>query len=218
MKTKTKQLLMLLTTGVLALASCKKEKVNENESADVNGIKTFHNITFTPTQAYFSTNGTMSAPVDSTQAKSIVNKIDITFIYDADYTEAGFLDPKVRSQEYYWNDHYKPWLNAGVETKYYSTNLTKSDFDAAQQDPSKIAGFFSNSSTVLAPHAIFPAGSCIGGRQSNNPTSITLSPGQVFIFLNVSSSKRGLIYIRTDQAQGWPWMSSSTKVDIIREG
>lgn len=212
--------LSLLLVSLVAVSSCKKNEEPEPEPAPTptaTAPKKFLNLTFNPQTAYFSTDGSMSAPVDSNTAKPISNKIDITFFFNYDYTEPGFLDPKTRSQHWYWDEYYHSWLSNSVETRFYTTSLTKTDFDAAAADQSKIAGHFSNA--TLAPHAIFPTGSCIGGRQSSNPTSVTLSMGQVYLFKNSVSGKRGMLYIRTDQSQFWPMPISdtNTKVDIIRE-
>lgn len=219
MTPKFKIILLLLTISTLSITSCKKDDDLPTPSPTSTASKSFLNLTFNTTTAYFSTDGSMSSPVDSNQAKTITSKIDITFIFNYDYTKPGFFDPIARSQVWYWNDYYKPWLSTAVKTEYYKTSLTKADFDAAKTDQSKIATCFSNSSTVLAPHGIFPTGSCIGGRQSSNPLSIMLSQGNVFGFKNTTSGKRGLIYIRMDQYSGWPMPISNfnTKVDIIRE-
>jgi len=220
MRKKNQLILMLCMLSIVILASCKKEENDTpTPTPTPTASKAFLNITFNTTNAYFSTNGTMTTPVDSNQVKTITNKIDITFIFNYDYTEPGFFDPKARSQVWPWNDYYKPWLSNAVETRYYSTTLNKTDFDAAKNDQSKIATYFSQSGTVLAPHAVFPTGSCIGGRQTSGPTSLILNQGKVFGFKNTSSGKRGLLYIRTDQYSGWPTpiTNFNTKVDIIRE-
>ena len=219
MKTINQIILTLLTISIVSITSCKKDddSTAPTPTPTTTASKSFLNFTFNTTNAYFSTDGSMTAPVDESQAKTITSKVDITFIYNFDYFEPGFFDPKARSQNWGWDEYYKPWLSTAVETRYYSTTLTKADFDAAQTDQSKIATYFSNSSTVLAPHGIFPTGSCIGGRDSG-PSS-TLSQGQVFGFKNTTSGKRGLLYIRTDQSSGWPFpiSNSNTNVDIIRE-
>lgn len=205
--------------GVVSFVSCKKEKDNIPTTPTITEAKAFLNLTFNPKNAYFSTDGSMTAPVDSNQAKIVTNKIDITFIFNYDYTEPGFFDPIARSKVWYWDEYYKPWLSTAIETRYYSTNLTKEDFDAAKTDQSKISTYFSNSSIVLAPHAIFPTGSCIGGRETDNPTSILLDKGKVFGFKNTASGKLGLLYSRTDQNSWWPYtaLNFDTKVDIITE-
>lgn len=115
----------------LLFLSCEK-----NDETTTTSSKIFEYLTFNTTNAYFSTDGSMTSPVDSNQAKTISDK-----------------------------------------------------------------------------------GSCIGGRQTDDPTSITLSEGQVFVFKNTASGKRGLLYIRTDQYTGWPLpvYNANTKVDIIRE-
>lgn len=217
MKAKILFLLMLFSLSIVLISGCKKD--DEEETPTVTPAKSFPNLTFNPASAYFSTNGTMTAPVDSNQAKTITSKIDITFIYNFDYFEPGFFDPIARSQVWYWDEYYQPWLSTAVETRYYTTSLTKADFDAAKNDQSKIATYFSLSGTALAPHGIFPTGSCIGGRQSGSPESVLLTEGAVFGFKNTSTGKRGLIYIRTDQSYGWPnaFVDVDTKVDIIRE-
>ena len=199
----------------IVFSSCNKDDNSETSTAS----KTFLVLTFNKTNAYFSTDGSMKVPVDSNQAKTITSKIDITFIFDYEHFEPGFFDPKARSQDWPWNKYNLPWLSTAVETRYYVTNLTEEDFYAAQADQSKIATYFSNSSTVLAPHGIFPTGSCIGGGMTSNPISITLTEGQVFGFKNTSSGKRGLLYITYNQYFGWPIPidNFNTKVDIIRE-
>lgn len=209
---------MMALIAIVTFTSCKKEESN-TPVPTASSSKVFSGLIFNTTNAYFSTDGSMAAPVDSNQAKKITDKIDITFIFNFDYTEPGFFDPKARSKVWYWDDYYKPWLSTSVETRFYSTALAKADFDAAQADPSKIATYFSRSTTVLAPHGIFPTGSCIGGRETGNPESVTLSRGKIFLFKNSSSGKLGLLYIRSDQYQGWPIPISNTNinVDIVRE-
>ncbi len=58
--------------------------------------KTFENVTFNSKTAFFSTDGSMTAPVDSVTAKTMAGKIDITFFYNYDYSEPGFIDPVTR--------------------------------------------------------------------------------------------------------------------------
>jgi len=219
MKKNLSTLILLIATCAILIPSCKKKDDNGDTTPQLTPAKKFLNLTFSSTQAYFSTDGSMTAAVDSNQAKLISSKIDITFIFDFDYTEPGFLDPKTRSQVWGWNQYYKPWLSNAVETRFYSTGLTKAQFDAAASDQSNIATYFSGSSFVLAPHAVFPTGSCIGGRQTSSPTSVLLYMGTVYGFKNISSGKRGLIYIRVGQETGWPTpiYDNNTYVDIIRE-
>ena len=215
-----KKYLFVFAVSSLLIVSCKKKDGAEPEPEPISmPAKTFEKITFNPTAAYFSTDGSMTAAVDSTTAKTITGKIDITFLFDYSYTQPGFFDPVTRSKVWVWNDYYKKWLSTGVATQYYSTTLTKADFDAAKSDESKIASYFSAGTFILAPHSIFPTGSCIGGRQSSGPSSLLLAQGNVFGFKNTVSGKRGLLYIRTDQYSGWPApiTSPNTKVDIIRE-
>lgn len=208
--------IFLLAMLCVAIASCNKD--DDGDKGGVTAAKSFENVIFNTTDSYFSTDGSMTAPVDETEAQPIVNKIDLTFIYNHDYYEPGFFDPIARSQDWgSWADYRKAWLSAGVETRYYSTTLTKAQFDTARADQSKIAAYFSDTtSVVLAPHGIFPDGSCIGGRQNN---SVLLAMGKVFGFKNTLSGKRGLLYIRTDQGPLWPSpvYNFNTKVDLIRE-
>lgn len=212
-------LFLLLVVSAGSITGCIGGDDSTSASAAPTASKAFLNLTFNTNSAYFSTDGSMASPVDSIEAKSKVSKIDITFIFNRDYTQPGFFDPVARSKEWYWHYDYQPWLSGAIETRFYSTELTQEDFESARIDQSKIAVFFSDTNAVLAPHAIYPEGSCIGGRQTGDPTSILLSQGKVFGFKNTASGKRGLLYIRADQYYGWPTPISSfnTKVDIIRE-
>ena len=213
-----KKHLMILALAVICF-SCKKSSDDDTPTPTPapTAAKSFENLSFDATHAFFSTNGSMTAPVDSTHAFSISNKIDITYIYNFDYDEPGFFDPVARSQSWYWHDYYRAWLSNGVVTRYYGTSLTRADFDAAKADQSKIGTYFTG--LVLAPHSIFPVGSCIGGRVDFTAGSLSLYMDAVFAFKNTASGKRGLIYIRNDQPLGWPnyIVSNGTKVDIIRE-
>lgn len=203
----------------ISVFSCKKDSADEIQTTPTEPF-IFEELTFNRTQAYFSTDGSMSGPIDSTQAKSSASKIDITFIYDFNYGEPGFLDPVTRSQEWYWNSYENPWLSTAQATSFYSTNLTKIEFDEAKIDQSKIATYLKDtSSVILVPHGVFPSGSCIGGRKTYDPQSITLKRGQVFGFKNTISSKKGLLYIRPNQITSWPesFFGFDTKVDIIKE-
>lgn len=218
MKTK----LLILATCCVVFNSCKKKTTTADPEPDPGPTVapyTFEGVTFNDKTAYFSSDGSMTTPVDSTAAKAISSKIDLSFFFNFDYTQPGFLEPVTRAKEWYWNEYKKTWLSNAVETRFYATALTKTDFDAAKADRSKIATYYAASTVTLAPHAIFPTGTCIGGRQTSSPTSVILQKGQVFIFKNTASGKRGLLYIRTDQYNAWPVpiQNTNTKVDIIRE-
>ena len=91
MTPKFKIILMLLTISTLSITSCKKDDDLPTPSPTPTASKSFLNLTFNTTNAYFSTDGSMSTPVDSNQAKTITSKIDITFIFNYDYTKPGFL-------------------------------------------------------------------------------------------------------------------------------
>jgi len=203
--------------------SCGGDDSMDNDDPVVNNEPAvfFEELVFNNKEAYFATDGSMSTPVDSASAKSIASVIDISFFYNFDYSEPGFMDPVTRSSdEWYWDQFYHPWLSNAVATEYFGTGLTKSQFDEAKADQSKIATLLEeDASAELAPHSIFPTGTCIGGRQSSDPQSIVLAEGQVFGFKNISTGKMGLLYIRTDQDGAWPIavVSVNTRVDIIRE-
>jgi hypothetical protein len=223
-----KKLLLCFAIGSVLITSCKKKEDDDDDngggsSATHVAALSFDNIIFNQENAFFSTDGSMTAPVDSNTAKTISSKIDFTYIVNWDVTEEGFMDPKARSQHWYWDDYYSAWLSNSVETEIYSTALTTADYDAAKSDQSKIGECFSKSTTVLVPHYIFGEGTCIGGRQCSDPNtgenSIMLSHDKVFAFKNVASGKRGLFYFPTGQVQAWPepFLSDDTKVNIIRE-
>ena len=210
-------LMMMAFITLIAIQGCKKE----NSAASVTAPKVFKGIGFnTTSNAYFSTDGSMVKPVNETQAKTMASKIDFRYIFYFSDAEPGFIDPKTCAQHNYWDEYYSTWSGASVQTIFYGTNITKAQFDEAALDQSKIGTYLSDvANATPAPHAIFPAGSCIGGRVSSGPSSLTIRKGKVFGFKNVVSGKRGLLYISTQQAQDWPMpiLDNATSVDIIRE-
>ena len=223
-----KKLLLCFVIGSVLITSCKKKEDDDDDNGGSSSTThvaalSFENLIFNEDHAFFSTDGSMTGPVDSTTAKTMSSKIDFTYFINWDYSEDGFLDPKTRSQHWYWDENYAAWLSNSVETDIYSTTLTKSDFDAAKADQSKIGEYFSQSTTVLVPHHIYGTGKCIGGRQTSDPNtgedSKLLGKDKVFAFKNVASGKRGLFYFPFDQVQFWPspLLSEDTEVSIIRE-
>lgn len=188
---------------LLVLASCSKdEPVDNGSNGTPVAARKFENVVFSKNNAYFSTDGSMTMPVDSNTAKGFSAKIDITYTYDSDYWAAGFLDPVTRSQVWYWDNFYASWLSNATETQYYSTKLNKVQFDQASADQKKIGEFFSDTSVKVTPHFIFPEGSCLGGRSA----VAEITNGTIWGFKNVASGKRGLILIK-----------SATTIDIIKE-
>jgi len=212
MRTKRQFFSMLIILCIVLISGCKKDDDSSTTTPTPTPAKSYLNLTFSPTNAYFATDGSMTSPVDSNQAKLVSNKIDITYIDDNVENKPIFYDPKKRSQLSSASWYYLSWTSNAVETRYYKTALTKADFEAATTDQSKIATYFSYTTTVLAGSD--NPGICIG-----TPGEISLSEGQVWGFINTASGKRGLIYMRTDQSQGWPipFYNFNTKVDIIRE-
>lgn len=174
---------------------------------------------------YFSTiDPTVTGTLNEASAQAISDKIDLVYIYNTGYDQPGFMDPVTISQHWYWDDYYTPWLSNAYSTKFYMTRLTRAEYDSAKSDGLKLSGYFNNSAKVyLAPHTVFPPGSCIGGRSfcvgaaDCNVNSIKLLMGKVYGF--VSNNKKGLIYIRTDQSAGWPvpLLNFNTRVDIVKE-
>lgn len=212
-----------ITGSIFLLAmlfACKKEEQPAPEPAPVPiPCLSYTALQFNKVNAYFVTGDTLKTPVDSTTAKKLAAKIDITFFFDSVYTEPGFMDPLARSKDWTWNDYKTSWLKEAKETRFYSTVLTKSDFDATRADTSRLSAIFASASTKPAPHAIYPTGACIGGRSSTNPASLKILKEKVFAFRSMAGNKRGLLYIRTDQPAGWPLpvLGTTTKVDIVRE-
>jgi hypothetical protein len=141
--------------------------------------------------------------------------VDILYMFDNNYTAPGFMDPHNAGQEWYWNDqyYYYPWLVNNNQTEFYNTNISKGDFDNVRKDSTLFEVFFTNGTTEIAPHAIFPAGTIIGGRQGS------LKKGRVYGFKTLKDNKMGFIYIRTDQDYGWPEpiTNFNTKVDIVKQ-
>lgn len=205
--------------GIVGLFGCGDESTSSTSPTSVgpSAARSFMALRFTKSTPYFSTTSGMSDPVDSVAAKAISDKIDFTYIVNTDYSAVGFFDPVSRSKSYYWDEFRAPWLSNAVPVQFYATTLTVADFQAAQADQSKIATYFTRPTTRLALHAIFPSGSCIGGRTTNNPDSEPLDEGDVFGWINTATGKHGLLYIRDDQSSGWKFTNYGTKVDIIVE-
>jgi hypothetical protein len=194
----------------LSFASCSSDDaVPTTKKANV-----WDNLEFTSKTPYFSTDGNMTVPVNAAAAKPIVGTIDISYIYNYDYSKAGFFDPYTRSQEWYWDEYEEQWLSNAVKTNLYSTQLSQSDFDAAKNDVSKIGTYFSDTSAVkLAAHGIFPLGTCVGGRSSSEPGEVALQTGGVYGFKNISTGKRGLLFVHQIES----FVIETTIVSILKE-
>ena len=209
MKRKVQVLSMLMLIGIALISGCKKDDdTTDDNTPKPTAAKTFMNLTFSYYNAYFATDGGITATLDSTQAKLIAAKIDITYFDHALYGGPYFFDPKFRTQVGLGSDYYLSWTGNSVETKFYNTTLVKSDFDAAKSDQSKIASYFSDTTKVVLSYS--------NGSQIGEPE---MSIGQVIGFKNTLTGKRGFIYIRSDQSQGWPipFYNTETKVDLIKE-
>jgi hypothetical protein len=207
----------------LFLLNLSCTKTNNTPPANNNNntvaAKSFMGVTFGGKNLFFSTNGSATVPMDSINAKLAPSAIDITYIYNTDYSQPGFMDPATRTKHWYWDDYYRPWLDGTKSTVFYQTTLTGDQFNNAKADNTKIGQFFSDTNVVkIAPHCIFPKGTCLGGRGCGSGASVGLGEGFVYGFKN-SSGKRGFLLVRTDQSQFWPHyiIDNNTKVDIIRE-
>jgi hypothetical protein len=213
MKKTSQMFILLILMSIATFTSCKKD--DDSSQTTPTAARSFLKVTFDLTHAFFATDGTMTAPVDSNAAKAVANRIDFRYFYNTAYDNPGFGNPVFCSQ-HSGSSMYASWLSVGVDTKFYTTTLTKADFDAAQNDQSKIAPYFSLSGTVLAAHSPYPAGSYIGSGIYSNEY---LQMNTVYGFINTASGKHGLLFIRNDQYQYWPVpiYDEATKVDIIKE-
>lgn len=208
---------VFLLATLASLFSCQKETLPTNLS-DEGPIpaKVFENLTFTPKLAYFSTDGSMLAPVEVGDAKSVAGKIDITYIYSHIAGEPGFLSPATRSQQTASNEYYDPSLQSDRKVTFYTTDLTAQDVQSAKGDQSKIAEYFGDYQRIeIAPSNGYVRGTGIGGKPTYKSEPVLLREGKVFGFLLSDTGQRGLIYIRTDQQGALP--SPETKVDIVLE-
>lgn len=223
-----KNYFILLTALGALLSSCNKDDeptdpVIEDSSPTPtdNSSLTFRNLNFTATYSYFSTDGSMTIPVDSNEAKLETASIDISFIQANEIHAVGFMDPIVQSQNIWDSDEYFTlWLDGAVETRYFITSLEKVHFDSAQADQNKISVYLSDSSVTSAPHNIYPVGSSVGIIEPSTYAE-PVERGDVFGFENTSTGKLGLIYIHEEQRFLWPTnntgTSNETVIDIIRE-
>lgn len=209
------------------LTSCKKDveantisnPTEQDKPVVYEGVR-FSAINFLDNDQSFSTFDTsFKTPIQIYQLLPQQKKnVDILYIHDYLYDEPGFMDPYTAAQEWYWNSdiYYHPELDSSVKTIFYVTNLNKLQFDSVKSNSTFFDKYFTGEYIHLAPHDIFPPGSCIGGRGGYSD----LKRGRIFAFKNEFSGKRGFLYIRDDQENGWPDFavnSFSTKVDITKE-
>jgi hypothetical protein len=215
----TKYIKSLFVIGVILIAGCgKSEEETETPAAPVKPFF-FEKIVFTPDSAYFSTDGSFVEPLMALDLQTLVEDVDLTYIYSSEDDRPGFMDPITRSEEWSNSDFEEPLLSAGVRTLFYNTLLTRQNFEAAMADQTKIGSFLNGNGITVPLHNIFPYGTVIGGPISIAPASVDLYKGQVIGFWNYETNKKGLIFIRPDQAVGWPEpiLNRSTLVDIVRE-
>jgi hypothetical protein len=197
--------------------------VVSNPEDTIKKLNFFENIVFSSLKyddanQYFSTRDTSfhhPMPKGSLTATQMAN-VDVLYIYDNDYSAHGFMSPYTAGQEWYWNNeyYYYPWLSSSHETIFLNaSNLNSENISSLSEDPSLFDELYENLYPV-ASNGIFPAGTCIGGRNV-----ATFKKGQVFGLL-FDNGKRGFLLIRPDQENGWPNFAITgfrTKVDLIVE-
>ena len=222
------QLTLLPVLFVFIICSCSKPSdpvpVVTSNTISWDGL-VFGRYTYGHDNSYFSTIDTsFRTPLNASQAQPKADKIDLVYIYNSGYSAPGFMDPYTLTQHWYWDEYYTPWLTNAYHTKFYMTKLSKLQYDSAKADGSKFQVYFSDTTKVyVAPHRIFPIGTCIGGRgfcagvADCAINDISLVRGKVYGF--ISNNKKGFIYVRTDQNPGWPTniINADTKVDIVKE-
>ena len=206
MRTTLALALMIASTG------CQGPMVSPSPSPDAPLV--FESIIFTVDEAYFATDGSMLGPVTGEEAQVNADRIDLTFTYDDDYNEPGFLTPVTRSQEWYWNRYRQPWLSDAIEVDFFVTRITSDDFQAAKRDESRVRWLFNRYRGARTPHSVFPEGSCVGGRDTEDGVGL----GGVFAFQHRATGRLGLIRL-TDSQPSTPLLSSGNRVrvDIIAE-
>lgn len=208
--------LILVFVLPVTMLSCGDKSTDKTEPVKTSP-QVYNDLVFSATNAYFATNGKTAVPVDATMAKTMVADIDITYIFNSGYTKPGFFEPIARSDSFYWDNYREPWLADAIHTEIFSGDLEMADFNEARTDQSLIAKYFEEKNLELTPHAIFPEGTCIGGRSTSSPSSVGMGKGTVFAFKNTKTMKRGLILVDMDQHQAYPYWNTETKVDIIIE-
>lgn len=211
----------ILTVSLLALLlgciSCKKNDNSRRVAVNVHDSLVFEALSGIEDHICFSTfDASFTQPLDRYKITPDQHKnVDILFFYDWEYGNPGFLDPYTSAQSWHWDNqyYYYHWMAGASQTLFYKTNFTEKEFVKAKSEGSLIDNYFKNVS--IAPHGVFPEGTCIGGRSYNE-----LKKGQVWGLKNVRSGKRSLMFIRFDQDLGWPKTPVyrfATKVDIISE-
>ena len=233
--------------GILLLAGCIKQEIlippppgSDNGNTGTSGstttvsanVSAFTSMTFDvydwEAPQYFSTFDTsFKSPLwQYSMTPAQLKNVDLMYIYNSDWQQPGFIDPLTASVHQYWDDYYSPWMDSSVQTNFYITTLTVENFDSVKSNPSLLRTYFADSTKIrLAPNAVFPLGTCIGGRQSAGgidpvfgmDTQFKLD--EVFGFKNVTSGKLGLIHISPNQESSWPvpLTDHNTVVDIVKE-
>lgn len=201
--------------------------INITESATINFIiqvaeapvaSQYFELIFTTENKYFSTNGTMNAPVNASTAQNsnLVPIIDITYGWEYIDQEPGFMDPITRSQLISgWTEYHEPWLSGAVQTQFYAPSISIAQFEAAIEDQSLIEVYFNDLGLELTQCNNIPNGSFVG----DNFSETDIDRFRAYGFMNVESGKKGFIYIHGNQDNGWPLpiLSLDTRVEIIRE-
>jgi hypothetical protein len=214
---------------LVLLFSCKKDSSSNSQQLD-NAVQVFDSVVFGrfefPERRFFSTIDTsLKGTLTEEQAKQNIEKIDMVYIFvNEQQYGPGFMDPYTASQQWYWDYDYLPWLDKAVKTTIFITRLTKEHYDSSMNNPALLDKYFADSSLMhVARHSIYPNGTCIGGRLSvydwEFNTNSNLYRGQVIGFMHNSTLKKGLIYIRGPQSDGWPfpYYNFHTVVDIMRQ-
>jgi hypothetical protein len=176
---------------------------------------------------YFSTIDTSfkSTKAFSEMSASQLANVDLVYVYEYSGGMPGFLDPVSASTEHVTHDAYNtdywyfPELANSKQTIFYQIGLNRGDMDSIMLHPELFDQYWNNGDagfmTMAESSGTFPQGAIVGAKFGY----VSLAKRLMIAFKNVTSGKRGLMYIRTDQAYGWPdyIISDHTRVDILKE-
>lgn len=216
------------------LPTCSDGIMNQNETGiDCGGVCQaciapilIDSVVFDAEKAFFAFDGIMAQPVDSTVAKTMVDKIGIVYYYYTNgYNDPGFMDPLTKSVYSYFNTSHLPWLSTSKEINIYTFDQDSiwARKDLFMHDEKLMEQFILDSNySRLTNHVFFDPGKNIGGKSTSlNSARDRIKTGNYVGIEFLSSNRFAIMFIRFNQENNGVgiWPSSldypyKTKVDI----